>query len=104
MKSSLRSLPLVVLTALLLGHVSSLPAQTIGGAPNTIDYQGKALDAQGAVLAPTTAANYEMTFRIYDAQEGGMIIWAEKQIVTVSKGLFSVRLGCLLYTSPSPRD
>ena len=93
MKSSLRSLPLVVLTALFLGHVPSLPAQTIGGAPNTIDYQGKALDAQGAVLAPTTAANYEMTFRIYDAQEGGTIIWAEKQIVTVSKGLFSVRLG-----------
>jgi len=93
MKSSLRSLPLAVLTALLLGHVPSLPAQTIGGAPNTIDYQGKALDAQGAVLAPTTAANYEMTFRIYDAQEGGTIIWAEKQIVTVSKGLFSVRLG-----------
>ena len=93
MKSSLRSLPLVVLAALLVGHVPSLPAQTIGGAPNTIDYQGKALDAQGAVLAPTTAANYEMTFRIYDAQEGGMIIWAEKQIVTVSKGLFSVRLG-----------
>lgn len=93
MKSSLRSLPLVVLTALLLGQVQALPAQTIGGAPNTIDYQGKALDAQGAVLAPTTAANYEMTFRIYDAQEGGTIIWAEKQIVTVSKGLFSVRLG-----------
>lgn len=45
------------------------------------------------MLAPTTAANYEMTFRIYDAQEGGTIIWAEKQIVTVSKGLFSVRLG-----------
>ena len=93
MKSSLRSLPLVVLTALLFGPVSSLLAQTIGGAPNTIDYQGKALDAQGAVLAPTTAANYEMTFRIYDAQEGGTIIWAEKQIVTVFKGLFSVRLG-----------
>ena len=93
MKSSLRSLPFVVLTALLLGQVPALPAQTIGGAPNTIDYQGKALDAQGAVLAPTTAANYEMTFRIYDAQEGGTIIWAEKQIVTVSKGLFSVRLG-----------
>ena len=93
MKSSLRSLPLVVLTALLFGPVSSLLAQTIGGAPNTIDYQGKALDAQGAVLAPSTAANYEMTFRIYDAQEGGTIIWAEKQIVTVFRGLFSVRLG-----------
>ena len=68
-------------------------AQSVGGAPGTIDYQGKALDASGNALAPTTPANYEMRFRIYDAQEGGAVIWSEKQIVTVSKGLFSVRLG-----------
>jgi len=55
--------------------------------------QGKALDATGAVLAPSTPTNYEMRFKIYDAQEGGAVIWSEKQIVTVSKGLFSVRLG-----------
>ena len=81
----------------LLIAVVALPAlaqaQSVGGAPGTIDYQGKALDASGNVLAPTTPANYEMRFRIYDAQEGGAVIWSEKQIVTVSKGLFSVRLG-----------
>ena len=70
-----------------------LHAQTIQGAPGTIDYQGKALDATGNVLAPTTPTNYEMRFKIYDAQEGGAVIWSEKQIVTVSKGLFSARLG-----------
>jgi microcystin-dependent protein len=68
-------------------------AQAVQGAPGTIDYQGKALDATGAVLAPSTPTNYEMRFKIYDAQEGGAVIWSEKQIVTVSKGLFSVRLG-----------
>lgn len=68
-------------------------AQAVQGAPGTIDYQGKALDATGAALAPTTPTNYEMRFKIYDAQEGGAVIWSEKQIVTVSKGLFSVRLG-----------
>jgi microcystin-dependent protein len=73
--------------------VALVRAQTVAGAPNTIDYQGRALDASGAPLANTTPANYEMLFRIYDAQEGGAIVWSEKQIVTVSKGLFSVRLG-----------
>ena len=79
-----------IVAALLTVH---LHAQTIQGAPGTIDYQGKALDATGNVLAPTTPTNYEIRFKIYDAQEGGAVIWSEKQIVTVSKGLFSVRLG-----------
>jgi len=91
MNSLRRSLALAVLLAL---APAFLRAQTVvAGAPTTIDYQGKALDASGAPLANTTAANYEMQFRIYDAQESGSIIWSEKQVVTVSKGLFSVRLG-----------
>lgn len=82
-----------LLLAVGLGVVSSLQAQTVAGAPATIDYQGKALDSSGSPLANTAPTNYEMRFRIYDAQEGGNVIWSEKQIVTVSKGLFSVRLG-----------
>src|SRR5688572_17417410 len=91
MNLSRRFLALAVLFAL----VFAVPgrAQTVAGAPTTIDYQGKALDASGNPLANTTPTNYEMQFRIYDAQEGGAIIWSEKQVVTVSKGLFSVRLG-----------
>lgn len=82
-----------VLAVVLLGFASPVQAQTVAGAPTTIDYQGKALDAAGSPLANTTPTNYEMRFRIYDAQEGGAVVWSEKQIVTVSKGLFSVRLG-----------
>ena len=44
-----------IVAALLTVH---LHAQTIQGAPGTIDYQGKALDATGNVLAPTTPTNY----------------------------------------------
>ncbi len=73
----------------------------VAGAPTTIDYQGKALDATGSPLANTAPTNYEMRFRIYDAQEGGTVIWSEKQIVTVSKGLFSVRLGEGTVLSPA---
>jgi microcystin-dependent protein len=91
MNSLRRSLALAVLLTL---APAFLRAQTVvAGAPSTIDYQGKALDATGSPLANTTPANYEMQFRIYDAQESGSIIWSERQVVTVSKGLFSVRLG-----------
>ncbi len=94
MNSLRRSVALVVL--LFLASAAFVQAQiptTVAGAPATIDYQGKALDSAGGLLAPVSATNYEMLFRIYDAQEAGSIIWSEKQIVTVSKGLFSVRLG-----------
>lgn len=90
-----------LLLAFGLSVASSLQAQTIAGAPATIDYQGKALDSSGNPLANTTPTNYEMRFRIYDAQEGGNVIWSEKQIVTVSKGLFSVRLGEGTVLSPA---
>ena len=68
-------------------------AQAVNGAPPTIDYQGQVLDNAGMVLAPEEATNYTMQFRIYDQQAGGSIIWAESQVVTVDKGVFSVRLG-----------
>jgi len=84
---------LAAFAVVLLSFALPVQAQVVAGAPTTIDYQGKALDATGSPLANTTPTNYEMRFRIYDAQEGGTVIWSEKQIVTVSKGLFSVRLG-----------
>ena len=92
---------LAVFAAVLLGLASHVQAQVVAGAPTTIDYQGKALDATGSPLANTAPTNYEMRFRIYDAQEGGTVIWSEKQIVTVSKGLFSVRLGEGTVLSPA---
>lgn len=93
MKSTASSLPLLA-TALLLALAPFARAQTpVAGAPPTIDYQGQVLDANGAVLAPTTPTNYTMQFRIYNQQTGGTIVWAESQVVTVDKGAFSVRLG-----------
>lgn len=78
---------------LVLATAAPAFAQVVAGAPGTIDYQGKALDATGAPLANSSPANFEMLFRIYDSQEGGAIVWSERQIVTVSRGMFSVRLG-----------
>ena len=73
----------------------------IDGPPDQMDYQGQLLNSLGGPITGTggpgtsgTAENFEIRFRIWDAQTGGAVIWAEKQIVTVSEaGLFSVRLG-----------
>lgn len=65
----------------------------IAGPPNRIDYQGQVLDTNGNPLAPTTATNYTMQFRLWSSQTGGTLIWSESQVVTVFKGAFSVRLG-----------
>lgn len=64
------------------------------GVPNYIDYQGKLLDDVGTPLANgDTPALYDVEFRLWDQGESGTVIWAERQLVTVLKGQFSVRLG-----------
>lgn len=84
---------LLVATAIVAIATPAAFCADVFGPPSTIDYQGRLLDGAGAPLAPGTPANYEVQFRIYDEQTGGNIVWAEKQLATVSKGLFSVRLG-----------
>ena len=84
---------LLVLSLLLATLAPIASAQTVAGPPSKIDYQGKVLDSTGSPLAPTTPTNYTMLFRIYSAQSGGTPVWSETQTVTVSNGLFSVRLG-----------
>jgi len=61
--------------------------------PDRMSYQGFLVDGSGNPLAPTTPVNYPVVFRIYDEMEGGNLIWAEQQVVTVDKGNFSVILG-----------
>jgi microcystin-dependent protein len=68
-------------------------AADVFGPPSTVSYQGKVLDAAGSPLAPDTPANYEIEFRLWDAQSAGVLVWAEKQLVTVNNGNFSIRLG-----------
>lgn len=82
-------------TALLVGVIAlaSSPLIQAQSVPDRIDYQGRVLDGNGTPLAAAQPANYEMEFRIYDADTVGTLIWAEKQLVTVNKGQYSVRLG-----------
>ncbi len=91
----------VILTLFFYAHFGAILNAQVAGAPALIDYQGQLLNSNGGPITGTggpgttgTAANFEIRFRIWDSQSGGNLIWAEKQIVTVTgTGLFSVRLG-----------
>ena len=90
---SSRLAALLLASSTLVLSSATLSAQTVAGPPNFIDYQGLVYDGSGNPLGSPTTTNYKMYFRIYDAQENGNLIWSEKQIVTVTNGQFSVRLG-----------
>ena len=95
----MKSIAKLTILALLGSSVAAL--SQIEGSPGLIDYQGQLLNSTGGPLTGAggpgttgTPTNYEIRFRIWDAQTGGSLIWAEKQIVTVdANGFFSVRLG-----------
>lgn len=58
--------------------------------PHLINYQGRLTDTGGT---PLNGA-YAITFRIYDAETAGNLLWEEAQTgVVVNKGIFSVLLG-----------
>jgi hypothetical protein len=96
-----------VLTALLLALALRAGYDTACAAdanpPDRMTYQGYLADANGNPLAPSNPINYDVLFRIYDAQTGGALLWAEKQTVTVDKGLFSVLLGEGAANASDPR-
>ena len=58
--------------------------------PHLVRYQGQAVDSQGVPLQ----GPYTLTFRLYDADTAGTIVWQEQQAnVPINKGHFSVLLG-----------
>ncbi len=61
--------------------------------PSGISYQGYLLDSAGDPLADDTPTNFDIKFKIYDAEQNGTLIWSEAQTVTVDNGSFSVLLG-----------
>lgn len=57
--------------------------------PNLISYQGVLNDSGGVPVSATV----NMTFKIYDAETGGNLLWNETQSVQISNGVFNVQLG-----------
>jgi hypothetical protein len=67
--------------------------------PGTINYQGL-LEEDGVPVD----GSRDVTFRIYDAGQGGSILWEEQQTVALVDGLFSVVLGSTDPIGPSVFD
>jgi len=82
-KSILKS----IFISLILFSLCSLSYAQI---PHLINYQGKLTDKDGD---PVSDGNYSVTFRIYDAADGGALLWEETQSILIQKGLFSCLLG-----------
>ena len=58
--------------------------------PHMINYQGRLTDTNGT---PLNGA-YQLTFRIYDAETAGNLLWEEAHSgVVIYKGVFSILLG-----------
>ena len=60
--------------------------------PGVVNFQGRLRDSGGAVVAD---GDHGMTFRIYDAEVDGTLLWSEIQDVSTVGGLFSVLLGSM---------
>ncbi|MFA5337413.1 MAG: glycine-rich domain-containing protein [Candidatus Omnitrophota bacterium] len=58
--------------------------------PHLINYQGRLTDTGGVPLN----GSYNLTFRIYNAETAGNLLWEETQTgIVINKGIFAVLLG-----------
>jgi microcystin-dependent protein len=89
---------LILLGIGLLLPIADAPAQSV---PALINYQGQVLAADGTPLA---TGDYTLTFQIFDAADGGTLIWGPQVLdgagsaghgprIPVVQGFFNVMLG-----------
>lgn len=76
----------VLLFLLTLVEPPSISAQ----APRVISYQGLLAQPNGE---PVVDGSYELVVRMFNAQNGGTLLWEENHTVAVRKGLFNIYLG-----------
>ncbi|QBG47446.1 hypothetical protein EGM51_08595 [Verrucomicrobia bacterium S94] len=88
-------LPNILFSMLAASVLLGLPVRVSAGEepPERMTYQGFVVDGNGTVLGNSAPENFEIIFRIWTAQSGGILKWSEQQTVTVDKGYFSVLLG-----------
>jgi hypothetical protein len=67
-------------------------------APNLINYQGLLTDATGVAI---TNANQSLTFRLFDAETTGNLLWEEVRSVNVQNGSYNLLLGSVAVLDPA---
>ena len=77
----MRTAGLSVMCILVLAVVFAAP-------PRIMNYQGRLTDTSGVAVNDSCT----ITFRIYDADTGGHLLWHQTEVVNVVKGLFDAKL------------
>jgi hypothetical protein len=73
-------------------HITLYTLHSYATVPHLINYQGRLTDTQGQPLN----GSYDLTFRIYDSETTGTLLWEETQAgVVIQKGIFSILLGSI---------
>ncbi|HIE30452.1 TPA: hypothetical protein EYP66_24600, partial [Candidatus Poribacteria bacterium] len=73
-KSIIITITLVLVGLLAIsGKMGISRISAIEGVPKLINYQGKLTDTEGNPLT----GDFSMTFAIYDAEDGGNLLWEE---------------------------
>lgn len=71
-------------------HITLYTLHSYAAVPHLINYQGRLTDKSNVPLEGA----YNLTFRIYDAETAGNLLWEETQTgVVIQKGIFSILLG-----------
>ncbi|MFQ6093946.1 MAG: hypothetical protein ACE5OR_14950 [bacterium] len=73
----------------IIASILVMASVALADVPQLISFQGKLYDNAGNPLTGT----YEITFRIYDVEEGGAPLWSETDSVECDGGLYNVILG-----------
>lgn len=73
----------------LISFILCLVNSSAWAVPGLINYQGKLTDADGKALS----GSYQIGFYLYNAETGGNVLWSEQQTVTITDGIYSVKLG-----------
>lgn len=88
----MRKLSKILFLILLLSALRYPLSAAYAAVPRLLNYQGRLTDVNNVPLN----GSYTITFRIYEAETAGNLLWQEAQAnVLVQKGIFSALLGSL---------
>lgn len=74
---------------LIYAALFSAPTTVSAAIPHLFSYEGRFTDKDGKPLEGL----FTITFRIYDAETGGALLWQESQQINIQKGIVSALIG-----------
>jgi len=81
----------IILVLFIIIGMAYFSVSTYADVPQVINYQGRFTDKDDNPLT----GNYLVTFRFYDVDAEGEVLWEEGHILTINNGMFNVLLGSI---------